>query len=168
MVFVATHTIFQFINELVAGHKEISLLEFAHQLHEQFYPNIDISFMKEFFEISREEDEGKFVIEHQMLIKYGVATSERSNDIKKRLDKLGLKEWKKEDEDKEDANYRLRHVSQPVKQGGYVNKNIYMLTPEAFFLALQRAQRREEQTKDPAMYAMYFQFLQKVAKNYAD
>ncbi len=110
MVFVATHTIFQFINELVANHQKLSLLEFAHQLHDKFYQHIDISFMKEFFEISKQENEGQFVIEHQMLIKYGVATSTRSSAIKDRLVSLGLKEW--DEKNKEDAHYLLRHMSQ--------------------------------------------------------
>jgi len=54
----------------------------------------------------------------------------------------------------------------PIKQGGYTIKKIYMLTPEAFFLALQRAQRRPNQLVDPTIYAKYFQFLQKVIKYY--
>ncbi len=166
MVFVATHTIFQFINELVAGHKEISLLEFAHQLHEQFYQHIDISFMKEFFEISKQDNEGKFVIEHQMLIKYGITTNPRSNDIKDRLTGLGLQEWK-EGMNISNANYLLRNVPQQGPSG-VKHKKVYMLTPEAFFTALMRAQHRKNQTTDPTIYAMYFQFLQKVAKNYAD
>ncbi len=43
-----------------------------------------------------------------------------------------------------------------------------MLTPEAFFLALTRARHVQGQTVDPEIYSTYFQFLQKVVKNYSD
>ncbi len=61
-------------------------------------------------EVSVIINEGKFVIEHQLLIKYGITTNTRSSDIKDRLIGLGLKEW--DEKNKEDAHYLLRHMSQ--------------------------------------------------------
>ena len=49
---------------------------------------------------------------------------------------------------------------------GTKHKKVYMLTPEAFFLALQRAKHDPKQSADPTVYAKYFQFLQKVIKYY--
>ena len=73
---------------------------------------------------------------HQ-LIDYGVATSTRSSNLKDRLSSLGLVK---------DEHFDLQDVLQVRPQGGTVIKKVYMLTPEAFFLALQRAQRRPDQT----------------------
>ncbi len=150
-------TISAYIDHIVDTNREIVLHDFVKELHDQFYDEIDIECMDDFLEIDKEENEGQFVVHHQKLIDYGVATSGRSANIKDRLKSLGLEQ---------DTDYRLLDVQQPVKQGGYINKKLYMLTPEAFFLALQRAQRRKNQTKDPAIYAKYFQFLQKVVKYY--
>ncbi len=150
-------TISAYIDHIVDTNREIVLHDFVKELHDQFYDEIDIGCMDDFLEIDKEENEGQFIVHHQKLIDYGVATSGRSANIKDRLKSLGLEQ---------DTDYRLLDVQQPVKQGGYINKKLYMLTPEAFFLALQRAQRRKNQTKDPAIYAKYFQFLQKVVKYY--
>ncbi len=60
------------------------------------------------------------------------ATSGCSNDVKKRLDAL---------EYVEGEHYLLQDVQQPVKQGGYTMSKHYYLTPDAFFLALQRVHK---------------------------
>ncbi len=140
--------------------EEMPLMDFTRVLHERFYSEVNIEFMEEFFEYARQENEKKFIISHEVLIKYGVATSNRSNDISKRLTKLGLVEKE---------HYTLRHVSQRNSNGrGATIKNIYMLTPQALFLALMRAQRRPDQTIDPIIYADYFMFIQKVMLYYND
>jgi hypothetical protein len=159
MVFVATSTIIDFINELIAAASNPSIRDFIVELHSRFYQHIDISFMDEFLELSSQENENQFVVHHEMLIKYGVATSNRSSNIKDRLESLGLVEAE---------DYRLLDVQQPVKQGGFSKKKVYYLTPEAFFSALQRAQRRPNQPVDPVIYAQYFQFLQKVVRYYSE
>jgi hypothetical protein len=160
MVFVATSTIIDFINALIATASTPSIRDFIVELHSRFYQHIDISFMDEFLELSSQENENQFVVHHEMLIKYGVATSNRSSAIKDRLESLGLVEAE---------DYLLQDILQQKKQGsGGSNKKIYYLTPEAFFLSLQRAKRRADQEVDPVIYAQYFQFLQKVVRYYSE
>ena len=65
--------------------------------------DIDISFMGYFLEIVRSKG---FVIPHSKLVEYGIMTSMRSGDVLKKLTLLDMKE---------NADYRLRHVSQSVK-----------------------------------------------------
>jgi len=186
MVFIATATITNLINEMIATSAKPTILEFATEVHKRFYPEQDIAFMNYFFELASQENEGKFVVPHQKLIEYGVATSTRSGDIKTRLESLGLEEG---------PDYTLRHVSQRNKSGpkrsnekqtapggaedllqdvlqqkksgsGGSNKKVYMLTPEAFKMCLMRAQRRSDQSIDVTKYAEYYLFLEKVVKYY--
>jgi len=150
MVFIATATITNFINEMIVTSAKPTILEFATEVHKRFYPEQDIAFMNYFFELASQENEGKFVVPHQKLIEYGIATCNQSNDIKRRIERLGLVE---------DKEYRLRHVSEPVKQGGFSTKKVYMLTPEALKMCLMRAQRRSVQSIDVTQYAKYYLFL---------
>jgi hypothetical protein len=151
-------TIKDYIDNLIGSSHDATLRDFMKELHDRFYSNVDIGFMDDFLDIAKQENEGQFVIHHQKLIDYGVVVSGRSGDIKKRMDVLGLEK---------DTDYTLRDVSQRNSNGrGSTTSKVYMLTPDAFFLALQRAQRRQNQTKDPTIYAKYFLFLQKVVKYY--
>ena len=66
----------------------------------------------------------EFIVHHEKLIEYGVClASSGSNDIKKQLHPLGLSE---------NEDYQLTKFRQPVKQGGFSIKHVYMLTPLAF------------------------------------
>jgi len=111
----------KFIQSLIQQETKMSLEDFFKDVHEKFYSNYDISFIKYFLELT--EHEGEFIVHHSKLVEYGIMSSKRSSDVKEKLDALGLVE-------KED--YRLRDVPQPVPQGGYSTKKVYMLTPEAF------------------------------------
>jgi len=150
-------TINDYIDYLVDVDRNTKLRDFAMDLHKKFYPSTDISFMDDFLDMASQEKECKFVIPHQKLIDYGIATSERSSAIKKRLNSLGLIDGE---------DFELQHMLQLRLQGGTSDKHIYLLTPEAFFLALMRAKRDPNQQVDPTVYAKYFQFLQKVVKYY--
>jgi len=149
MVFIATATITNFINEMIATSAKPTILEFAAEVHKRFYPEQDITFMNYFFELSSQDNEGKFVVPHQKLIEYGIATSGRSSAIKERLESLGLEEG---------PEYVLQDVLQNSKKGGRPAK-VYMLTPEAFKMCLMRAQRRSAQSIDVTQYAKYYLFL---------
>ena len=111
-----------FINELIATNSEPSIREFTAEVQQRFYPTQDISFMDYFFELAKQENEGKFVVPHEKLIEYGIATSTRSNNLRGRLESLGLSE---------SEDYLLLDVQQQHKSGTKHVKN-YMLTPEAF------------------------------------
>jgi hypothetical protein len=105
------------------------------------------------------ENEGEFIVHHEKLVEYGIMSSIRSSDVKKKLDALELVE---------DEEYRLRDISQPVKQGGYSHKNVYMLTPEAFKTCLMRSRKYPNQKADPTIYSKYYLLLEKTYKLYTD
>jgi hypothetical protein len=144
MVFIATATIINFINEMIATSAKPTIREFAAEVHKRFYPEQDIAFMDYFFELASQENEGKFVVPHQKLIEYGVAASTRSSAIKTRLENLGLEEG---------PEYVLQDILQNSKKGGRPAK-VYMLTPEAFKMCLIRARRYNGQTIDVTKYAV--------------
>jgi hypothetical protein len=139
----------EFVKNLVDLKNKITMKDFFKIIHNKFYPKQDISFMEYFLELSNHK--GKFIVHHNKLIEYGIMSSVRSSAVKERLDVLGLVEGKE---------YRLTDVREPVKQGGYSSKKVYMLTPESFKKCLMRAQRRKEQTVDPVVYCDYYLLLE--------
>ena len=145
----------EFIKSLVDSKTKITLKDFFKTIHDKFYPKQDISFMEYFLELT--ENEGEFIVHHEKLVEYGITSSIRSSVVKEKLDALGLVE---------DEEYRLQDVLQPVKQGGYSTKKVYMLTPEAFKKCLMRAQRRPKQTVDPVVYCDYYLLLEKTDRCY--
>ncbi len=102
---MAFSTINDYINHLVDTNTSIVLRPFAEELHKKFYPNTEISFMNDFLEMASQENEGKFIVHHQKLIDYGIATSTQSSNIKNRLISLGLDE---------DNDYLLMDVHEQV------------------------------------------------------
>lgn len=147
-----------FINELIATNSEPSIREFTAEVQQRFYPTQDISFMDYFFELAKQENEGKFIVPHAKLIEYGIATSTRSSAINDRLKSLGLIETE---------DFTLQDVLQRHNNGrGATIKHVYMITPEAFKKTLMRAQKRNDQSIDVIKYANYYLFLEKVVKYY--
>ncbi len=112
--------------------------------------------MDYFLEICQKKHE--FCVPHTKLFEYGIMSENSdSNDVKRRLDKLNLKN---------DMHYRLRKVPEPVNQGGYSTKNIYMLKPKAFKKLLMRAGKNSKQTIDVEIYADYYLLLEDVYVDY--
>ncbi len=148
----------QYIQNLIETEEKLSLEDFFKNIHQKFYSNYDISFMKYFLELTAQE--GEFVVHHEKLIEYGVMTSGRSNDVNKKLNALELIE-------NEDYSEVLRDVSQNLSFGGRPKK-VYMLTPEAFKKCLMRAQRRPRQKVDPVVYCDYYLLLEKTYKLYTN
>ena len=99
------------------------------------------------------------MVPHSKLFEYGIVSSNRSSNIKDRLDFLGLTEGE---------DYNLRDISQVRKERGCVTKKVYNLTPEAFKKCLMRAQRRPNQTVDPVIYCDYYLLLEKMHKLYTE
>jgi len=131
----------EFIQTLVSNSEtKMNLCDFFKTIHQKFYSNYDISFMEYFLELTTHD--GEFVVHHEKLIEYGIMTSGRSNDVKTKLNVLELVEVE---------DYRLRDISQPVPQGGYSTKKVYMLTPEAFKNCLMRARKYPNQKVDPKL-----------------
>jgi hypothetical protein len=146
----------EYIQNLIQNETKLNLEDFFKSVHAKFYSNYDISFMKYFLELT--EYEGEFIVHHSKLIEYGIVTSNRSSDIKEKLDNLRLVE---------NEDYHLRDVPQNLSFGGRPKK-VYMLTPEAFKKCLMRAQRRPKQTVDPVVYCDYYLLLEKTYKLYTD
>ena len=139
----------QHIQNLIETEAKMSLEDFFKNIHQKFYSDYDISFMKYFLELTTQE--GEFVVHHEKLIEYGIVTSKQSSDVRVKLNALELVE---------DQDYQLRDVSELRPQGGYSTKKVYMLTPEAFKKCLMRAQRRPAQKVDPVIYCDYYLLLE--------
>ena len=147
----------EYISTLIESGEKLSLIDFFKNIHQKFYPDQRIDFMEYFLELTSHE--GEYVVHHEKLIEYGIVTSNRSSIIKEKLDALGLVE---------DDDYRLQDILQPVPQGGYSTKKVYILTPEAFKTCLIRARRYSNQKVDPQIYSKYYLLLEKTYKLYTD
>ena len=147
-----------FANNLGQTMTKITMTDFFHEIHSQFYPDQDISFMNYFLELTNHENE--FVVHHDKLVEYGIMTSTRSNDVKSKLDQLSLVEG-------EDS--LLRDISQQSETSrGVKTKKVYHLTPGAFKKCLMRARRYTNQPIDPVIYCDYYLLLEKIYKLYTD
>jgi hypothetical protein len=135
---------------------KITMEEFFKQIHSNFYPDQDISFMEYFLELTLRE--GKFVVPHSKLIDYGVITTKRSSNVLDKLKALNLEINK---------DFTLLDVQQRGNSGAQVHKQ-YMLTPEALKKCLMRAQRRANQPVDPTIYCDYYLRLEQAFKLYTD
>ncbi len=127
---------------------------FFKDIHSKFFSDEDISFMDSFLKLCSKRNQ--FIIPHTNLVKFGVMTSTRSNDVMKKLKALSLKQ---------NVDYLLRHVSQQ-DDSGTKNAIQYLLTPKSFKLCLIRAQEREGQTKNPKMFAKYYLLLEEIYSLY--
>ena len=93
----------QHIQNLIETGAKMSLEDFFKNIHQKFYSNQDISFMSYFLELTTHE--GEFVVHHEKLIEYGVVTSNKSSNMKQKLDALELVE---------DIDYHLLDIQQMV------------------------------------------------------
>ncbi len=140
----------QYATRLAMDLCKIELMEFFTKIHDQFYPDVDIAFMETFIDMLKHTNE--FVVNGEMLRKYGVMTSTESSDIRKKLESLGLNEGE---------NYLVGDVSEQLKSGTK-HKKEYYLTPAAFKKCLMRAQRRANQPVDPVIYIDYYLLLEAI------
>jgi hypothetical protein len=93
----------EFNTELVNSFTNLDFRAYFTQAHTRCFSHADVSFMTEFLELACSEEE--FIVPHTMLRKYGVVTTDRSNDAKKCLEKNEMVEKK---------DYLLRLESQQV------------------------------------------------------
>ena len=134
-------TLNDFNEHLVNNNVLIDLSEYIENTNKGHF-KCDISFMKEFMNLVHETG---FVIRHSRLQTTGVIAHDvSSNNIKKCLESNFLVEG---------VDYRLRLKTQPVPQGGFSSKKIYMLTPRAFKKCLIRS-------KNTQIYASYYLMLE--------
>ncbi len=155
MVFPAT--IGEYVSGLIEKLVKIDLLNFLTELGANYYPDQDLSFMPYFMELCDDENDGKFIVHHEKLIEFGVATSKDSFNMKTRLTKLSLVDG--EDYITESTKITLSH-------GGSNTKHDYYLNPDSFKLCLMRAKKEKNQEIDVEKYARYYIFVEKVVKWY--
>ncbi len=135
---------------------KVDLNEFFKEVHERFYPDIDVSFMKYFIQLTKQG--GRFVVEHTKLKEYGIMTSTESSKVKNKLNRYNLVDGE---------DYLLADVGEQLPSGTKYSK-MYTLTPKAFKLCLMRAQRRPDQPIDPVIYADYYLLLEIIHSLYDD
>ena len=150
-------TISDYINRQIIAFNKITFRDFIVDFQAQFYPKQDISFMDYFLELSMEENKGQFIVHHEKLYEYGAAVSAQSRDIKELLDALCMAE---------NEDYQITKFREPVKQGEFSTKHVYMLTPRTFKRILITATRHSSHTVDVAKYADYYLFLEDVVGYY--
>jgi hypothetical protein len=71
-----------FIDHLIVEDIKSNLRDYTLELHGKFYPHMNIEFMDEFLTLAARENENQFIVNHDMLIKYGIVSSTRSSVIK--------------------------------------------------------------------------------------
>ena len=158
---ISPATISEYIDRQVAAFKKIALRDFLIEFQEKFHPEQDISLMDYFLELSKKENEGQFIVHHEKLYEYGVATKKDSTgDIRKRLDALIMSEGE---------DYQLRKLSQQSESSrGVKYHNVYMLTPECFKTIMIGASKHKKHEIDVTKYRNYYLFLEKAVGYYMD
>ncbi len=146
-----------YIAELVSTFHKIDLMDFLHEMASRHFPDQRLDFMEYFMALCGDDVRDQFIVPHEKLIEFGIATSDRSSNIYQRLIWLDLVEGK---------DFELLRTQHLRKQGGTSTKNTYHLTPLAFKLCLIRAKKSDKQTIDVHQYAMYFLFVEEVVKFY--
>ena len=124
--------------KLVNGNEVITIIEYVKKLNDTFY-HIDISFIDDFIELVDKEG---FIISHDMLFKYQILSKTSSTNVL-----ISLNSYELEDH----LHYQL---SQQQVDDGRTNKNIYMLTSDAFKIISMRS-------KNSRKYAEYYLLLEK-------
>ena len=124
--------------------------DFFNEVNSKFY-KIDTTFMNYFLSII--VNDGEFVVNHDKLRKYGIMTSNKSNHVKEKLYNLRMVEGE---------DYKTEIIKTKLKQGGFSNKKVYLLTPDSFKICLMRAQHREGQEIDPVKYCKYYLLFEKI------
>ena len=105
-------TIKEFNQELVNKNENIILYEYITRVNDLFY-HIDIDFMVDFMGLVDKDD---FIIQHDMLQKYGVLTIKDSYCVKRLLDQYDFVDEKD-------------YTTVPLKSGGKIE---YNLKPDTF------------------------------------
>ncbi len=135
---------------------KVALTEFFMNIHDQFYPGTDITFMTYFLELTAHEDE--FYVHHSKLRECGIMTSTESSTVKRKLELLDLVEGE---------DFTLDDIVERGKSGSQIHKH-YHLTPKAFKKCLMRARKYANQPVDPVIYCNYYLLLEDVFKLYTD
>ena len=109
--------------ELANNYTKIEIHDYIKEVNERLNKTLpkdkklNLDFMDDFLKLCHTNE---MCVPAELLIKYKDADS---NDIKRFLEANDLKE---------EVDYRLQKILEPVPQGGFVNKNEYFLRPITF------------------------------------
>ncbi len=135
----------------------VAMNAFMMRYRESFCPDLDLTFMDYFLELSKRENRGQFIVHHEKLFEYGITIDAQSSRAKEKVDVLKFVK---------DVDYRLTKVREPVKQGGVVTKNVYHFTPLAFKKILLAARPHARHEINVDRYRDYYLFLEEVVGYY--
>ena len=128
---------------LVYNKRLLPIVDYIEKVNELLWQH-DISFMRTFLDYIDRED---FCIDHAMIKDYGICDfAGGSGHLLTKLKSAKLEEGE---------DYALTNLRECRPQGGFVNKKVYTLTPNAFILLCIRSGK----TKN---YAKLFIFIQKL------
>ncbi len=149
---VQINAITAFINEVMVAIEMIALKDFMMRYRERFCPDLDLTFMDYFLELSKRENRGQFIVHHEKLFEYGITIDAQSGNVKKRIDAFELVEG---------VDFTLRKVSERK-----VIKNVYHFTPSAFKKILLAARPHARHEINVDRYRDYYLFLEEVVGYY--
>ena len=141
----------EYNNYLVNNNIDINIINYVKEVNNFIY-NIDISFIDNFLDLVEKDT---ICIPHEYLIKYGVITTNRSNNVLQMLDQF---------DPIENKDYLLLNVQQQIKPGrggGVKHTKEYTLHPRLFKLCLMRS-------KNTLKYSKYYLLLEECIKYYND
>jgi hypothetical protein len=142
-------TIDEFNIYLISNKINPNIIDYVKDINKIKY-SIDISFIDDFIELVSKDE---CCIHHNMLVKYGVLTSNNiSTHIKRILEQNSFQE---------NEDYQLSNVGELRPQGGTSTKKVYYLHPRAFKKCLMRS-------KNEKKYADYYLLLEEAVKYYTD
>lgn len=142
----------EYINNKVNKLIKLDMIEFFNYIHNNYYNEVDISFMNYFLSLCGKENE--FCVEQEKLFEFGVLKSNTESYHTKRTLNEYLSLIENED-------YKIIEIEQLRYQKGCTLKKEYWLTPYALKLALIRS-------KNTKIYARYYILLELVFKFYND
>lgn len=153
----------EYVNQLIKVKSQINIYKFMIELKELFYPNINMILYEDLSKYVDREDEycidARYYYKYSKLhvedYKFNLETSDPDSHIGRTLDRSKMIK---------DVDYRLAHVGEPVKQGGFVISNYYMMKPDSFYRLLMDIPDRYRSARQT--FCDYHGFLMKVIKFY--
>ena len=134
---------------LVYNKRLLPIVDYIEKVNELLWQH-DISFMRTFLDYIDRED---FCIDHAMIKDYGICDfAGGSGHLLTKLKSANLEEG-------EGKDYLRTNVREPVPQGGFVNKKVYTLTPNAFSILCMKTAKTNK-------YRTYYRTLERCVKYY--
>jgi len=143
---------------LIKNHDYLNIIDYFSKIHRTFFPEIDISFMNYFLDLSNPEKINEFCIYEKDLRKYGLL-SERTKmkDIVCKYDLLKTVDWIYQNYPNEEKHHTFFNL------GVYIHddsKRNILITPKAFKRVIFRSSN--------IIFVEYYMLLETVIRYYHD